>query len=314
MRYNTWVFAPPNGRRRPCIGPAALAAPILTLTVMLAACGSGPVTPSPAPPSTPATTSAVVTGSPSPLHTTAPSPSLTSAPSPSPTTASTTGVTTSPVSPSPVSPSPSAPPDPRSQALGPLLRPGTTPETVAYGDLDGDGVEDIALLQVAKHPPPGGVMAQEFLDVFTWDGSGWTRTWEATGPAPPGVSGEPASVLNAPGDGVPDQVVDFLHVVDMAGDGTADLAVGVTNYGAGPGPMDVWVIGFGGGTPSTEFWEETQQDGTLLPDGAALRLQTPKFAPGDPACCPSGIEHQTIGFDPGTNGIGVLQSSVTPVH
>jgi hypothetical protein len=110
------------------------------------------------------------------------------------------------------------------------------------------------------------------------------------------------------------QDVDFLALVDTAGDGSAELAVGVLNLGAGPGPLDVWVIGFGPGGPTTEFWEQTVQGGTLLAGADELQLQTPSFGPSDPSCCPSRIEHQTIGFDPAAGRVEVLRRSFTPVH
>jgi hypothetical protein len=47
--------------------------------------------------------------------------------------------------------------------------------------------------------------------------------------------------------------------------------------------------------------------------GDTLRLQTPSFRPSDPACCPSRIEHQTIGFDDASGTVKVLERSFTPV-
>jgi hypothetical protein len=183
---------------------------------------------------------------------------------------------------------------------------------VKYGDLDGDGVEDIVVASVSKH---GGAAApQPFVDVFLFDGNGhWPRAWEATGPAPPGAVGAPVSVVLPAGATSLHQEVDTLGLVDTRGDGTAELVVGVLNLGAGPGPLDVWVIGFGPGGPVTEFWEETQQGGVLLTAGDTVRLQTPSFGPDDPSCCPSRIEHQTIGYDPSSNSVRVLERSFTPV-
>ena len=44
-----------------------------------------------------------------------------------------------------------------------------------------------------------------------------------------------------------------------------------------------------------------------------LRLQTPSFGPDDPSCCPSRIEHQTIGFDTAQGRVRVLERTFTPV-
>jgi hypothetical protein len=150
--------------------------------------------------------------------------------------------------------------------------------------------------------------------VFLGDAQGaWPRAWEATGPAPPGDANAPPSVLQLAEGVPPAQQVDFAAIQDMEGDGSSDLAVGVLNIGAGPGPLDVWVIGFGQDGPSNEFWEATQSGGVLVAAGDQLKLQTPNFRPGDPACCPSRIEHQTIGFDPGSGRVRVLERSFTPV-
>ncbi len=154
---------------------------------------------------------------------------------------------------------------------------------------------------------------QPYLDVFLYRAGRWRRGWAGTGPAPPGADGAPASVLETAGPGTLTQQVDFLSLVDTAADGSPQVAVGVLNQGAGPGPLDVWVIGFGPNGPTTEFWEETVQGGILLAAGTTLRLQTPSFGPDDPACCPSRIEHQTIGFDPGTGTVRILHRSFTPV-
>jgi hypothetical protein len=99
----------------------------------------------------------------------------------------------------------------------------------------------------------------------------------------------------------------------MAGDGSAELVVGVLNVGAGPGPLDLWVIGFGPEGAGNELWERTDSGGVLVVAGDTVRLQAPSFAPSDPACCPSRIEHQTIGWDSGRGRVRVLRRTFTPV-
>ncbi|HXJ66360.1 MAG TPA: hypothetical protein VNN79_21570 [Actinomycetota bacterium] len=290
-------MTPPPG---PFPRPNVLAL-IVASAIGLAACGGGSTQPSPAPPSTttaPAPTSGAITR-PTSGPTTAGSPTTVPATSSAPPT---TAVTTAPTS---------AAPDPRTVPPASLARPGTTPVHVLYGDLDGDGVEDIVLDSVERG---GGPVPQSYLDAFLYDGKGaWQRAWSATDPAPPGDPSAPAAVLQQAAPGSVSQDVDFLALVDTAGDGSSELAVGVLNLGAGPGPLDVWVIGFGPDGPSTEFWEETVQDGTLLAGANELRLQTPWFRPSDPACCPSRIEHQTIGFDPASKRVRVLHRTFTPV-
>ena len=265
----------------------------MVASLALAACDGA----SPAPTSGESTTPQVTTGPTMTAGSTAP----TSGPSP-------TGPTTT------TGPSPSVPPDPHSVPVGSLLRRGTRPLRVLYGDLDGDGTDDIVVAAVRRHPPPGTAIAQAYLDVFLGDGDGtWPRAWEATGPAPPGDPAAPVTVVQDSGDLPPAQQLDFVAIVDMRGDGSAELAAGVLNIGAGPGPLDVWVIGFGPDGPVTEFWEETVMGGILVAAGDRLRLQTPDFGPNDPACCPSRIEHQTIGFDPARGRVAVLERTFTPV-
>jgi hypothetical protein len=239
--------------------------------------------------------------------------------SPAPPTTATSSSRASPsapVSSSPAGPGPTsepAAPDPRSVAVDTLLRPGTRELKVLYGDLDGDGVEDIVLASVEAHPPSGAVMAQTYLDAYRYDGRGWPRAWEATEPAPPGNPEAPDSVLARPDAGSVSQQLEFLSLIDMAGDGSADLVVGVLNVGAGPGPLDVWAIAFGPEGAVNEFSESTVSGGVLVAAGDQLRLQTPSYRPSDPACCPSRIEHQTIGFDPAAGKVRVLHQSFTPV-
>jgi len=278
--------------------PAIRAITVAALTVLAACDGGG----EPAP-------STVVTATSGPTTSAAPT---TGGASPDATTG---GPTTGPTTTAPTTePSPPGPSDPRSVPLGSLLRPGTRPLRALYGDLDGNDTDDIVLASVQRKPPPGTAIAQAYLDVFLGTGDGeWPKAWEATGAAPPGDPAAPAFVLQ-PSLGVPpSQQLDFASILDMRGDGSSELALGVLNVGAGPGPLDVWVIGFGPEGPSNEFWEGTVQGGVLVTAGDELKLQTPSFEPSDPACCPSRIEHQTIGFDPEAGRVAVLERTFTPV-
>ncbi|MFL5799223.1 MAG: hypothetical protein ACJ77A_14985 [Actinomycetota bacterium] len=277
-------------RRTPRIAMVVAAA---VVSLGAAACGGGPDGPGPTPPSAAPATSAVP-----------------------PTSAASRPASPSAEPSLPASASPSATPpapDPRSIDIQTLLRPGTQVLHVIYGDVDGDGVDDLVLASAVAEPPPGALMAQSYLDVFRYDGQGWPRAWEATEPAPPGNPDSPASVLAEPEPAAVSQQIDFLNLIDMAHDGSAELAVGILNVGAGPGPLDVWVIGFGPEGAVNDFSESTTAGGVLVAAGDQVKLQAPDFQPGDPACCPSRIDHQTIGFDAAKGRVRVLHETFTPV-
>ena len=274
----------------------ALVALALAASIAMAACDSGTE-----PPATGTTgTTDTTTGS------------TTETTTPPTTSGPTTGATTGPLTTPHVSPPEN--PDPRSVPVESLLRPGTRKLKVLYGDVDADGVEDIVIASIESSPPPGALMAQAYLDAYRYDGEGgWPRAWEASAPAPPGNPQAPESVLEKAEPGAVSQQLDFLALVDMKDDGSSELVVGVLNVGAGPGPLDVWVIGFGPEGAINEFWEQTTQGGVLVAAGDTVRLQTPAFEPDDPACCPSSIEHQTIGFAKAADRIKVLERTFTPV-
>jgi hypothetical protein len=283
-------------RRRTAVVALVLAA---ALAGSLAACDSGPAntTGGPTTGATGGTTGTTTGGA-----TTTP---------PATTVGPTTGTTTGPLTTPHVSPDV---PDPRSVPVQSLLRPGTRVLKAMYGDVDGDGVEDIVLASIETSPPPGAVMAQAYLDVYRYDGEGgWPRAWEASAPAPPGNPQAPDSVLEKAEPGAVSQQLDFLALVDFRGDGSSELVVGVLNVGAGPGPLDVWAVRFGPEGAVNDFWEQTTQGGVLVAAGDTVKLQTPSFEDGDPACCPSSIEHQTIGYAKAADRIKVLERTFTPV-
>ncbi len=236
--------------------------------------------------------------------TTTPSPSV---PVPSPSVSSASPPTTRASSPT----TPAAP-DPRSVPVESLLRPKTTAVRALYGDLDGDGAEEIVLASRAATPPPGAVRAQGYLDVFGWDGRVFVRVFAATEGAPPGGgSRAPGIMLLEPDPTAVSQEIDFLALVDLRGGGFPELAAGILNVGAGPGPLDVWVVSMTSGALRTEFFEETVAGGFLTSTGDSLRLVTPSYEPTDPACCPSRIEHQSIAFDPVSGKVKVVARTFT---
>src|SRR4051794_33838414 len=129
---------------------------VLTCSAALAACHDGPDAPPPGP-----TTTATAAATTAPASTTPAGPTGTTAG----TTATTPPGTTPPTTPPTTGPTTSGGNDPRAVPLRTLLRPGTRPLRALYGDLSGDGVEDIVVAAVDRTPPPGTAIAQAYLDV-----------------------------------------------------------------------------------------------------------------------------------------------------
>jgi hypothetical protein len=257
--------------------------PPLVLVLALAACasGGGPArTGTSEPPTAPAVTTTTSTGAP-------------------PTTSPSTPAVTTPET-----------PDPRQVPVSSLLRSDTSRLRALYGDLDGDGIDEIVLAARASNPPSGAALAQDYLDVFAWDGTRFARVFAATEGAPAG-HGAPGTMIAVPPPEQVSQTLQFLALVRFRPDEALDLAVGVLNVGAGAGPLDVWVVRMQGGGFRTEFFESTVSGGILTTTGTGLELDTPNFAPSDPHCCPSRIEHQVIGADPATGRIAVLRRTFT---
>jgi len=220
--------------------------------------------------------------------------------------------TTAPATTEPSIPPPTTPavPDPRGVPVSTLLRPGTSEVRTLYGDLNGDGVEEIVVAARRTTPPPGAVLAQGYLDVFSWNGRAFARVFAATKGAPQGGD-VPATMIQVPRAEQVSQEMQFLALVGFRTGGPPDLALGILNVGAGAGPLDVWVVSMDAGGFHTEFFEETVSGGILTTSGSALQLDTPNFAPSDPHCCPSRIERQEIGLDPASGAITVLRRTFT---
>jgi len=181
---------------------------------------------------------------------------------------------------------------------------------VLYGDLDGDGNEEIVVASRKRVVPPGAFLPQQFLDVFGFDGSSYVRVFAATEGAPPG-HGAPDQMIATPRPVAVSQQIDFLELVDFRRDRSPEVAVGILTIGAAAGPLDVWVVSADRGW-RTELFEATQSDGRLAVVGNRLLLDTGSYAPSDPQCCPSRIEHQVIGFDRATGRITILRRTFTP--
>ncbi len=184
-------------------------------------------------------------------------------------------------------PRPKASIDAREIDVEPLVAPHAVMKTV-YADVDGDGIEEIAVWSQSAEPPEGSFIKQSYIDVFSVE------------------TGKPAKVFDAVKDGIvnesPDEVsqdVAYLSFVDFRGEGRPYLVLGIQNVGASNGPLDVWALHWDGGAFAKEFNYSTDRGGTLVRDGATLKLDTGAYAPGDPGCCPSSIAHIVIGYRSG---------------
>jgi hypothetical protein len=107
-----------------------------------------------------------------------------------------------------------------------------------------------------------------------------------------------------------DQSVTFLAAIDFEKDGSSELAVGTEVFGAGNGPMTVWVLAYENGAMRTDFKRETTRGGTLMRTGAdQLTMVTGAYAASDPLCCPSRVETWLIGAT--GKGVGLLKRTIT---
>jgi hypothetical protein len=188
------------------------------------------------------------------------------------------------------SPPPPAPPPDR------LVRPGATPVETVAGDLDGDGVEEVMISSASVAADDLGI-ATPYLEVFDVRDGRWARVFDATGSAPPG-GGAPPHMLAAAGAGVVGQSVQALEVVDFAGDGQPEMVVGIANFGATAGPLELWIVSMGdGGGLATELYRATARGGEVRVEGDLLRFAYGVYRVRDPGCCPSQRAVETIGWD-----------------
>lgn len=185
---------------------------------------------------------------------------------------------------------PPAPPPER------LVRPGATPVETVAGDLDGDGVEEVMISSASVAADDLGI-ATPYLEVFDVRDGRWGRVFDATGSAPPG-GGAPPHMLAAAGAGFVGQSVQALEVVDFAGDGQPEMVVGIANFGATAGPLELWIVSMGdGGGLTTELYRATARGGEIRVEGDLLRFAYGVYRGRDPGCCPSRRAVETIGWD-----------------
>jgi hypothetical protein len=193
--------------------------------------------------------------------------------------------------------SPPAPPPER------LVRPGTTVVGAVVEDLDGDGIHEVAIASVSVDVGELGI-ATPYLEVFDVRDGRWTRVFDATGSAPPGA-GAPPHML-ASGEGFVGQSVQVLEAVDFAADGRPELVVGIANFGASAGPLELWIVSVGDGGLVTALYRASARGGDVAVEGDRLRFEYGVYRRNDPGCCPSRIAVETIGWDPVDGAIEVL--------
>jgi hypothetical protein len=200
-------------------------------------------------------------------------------------------------------PPPPAPPPDR------LVRPGATPVETVAGDLDGDGVEEVMISSASVAADDLGI-ATPYLEVFDVREGRWARVFDATGSAPPG-GGAPPDMLAAAGAGFVGQSVQTLEVVDFAGDGRPELVVGIVNFGATAGPLELWIVSMTErGNLATELYRATERGGEIRVEGDLLRFAYGVYRGRDPGCCPSQRAVETIGWD--GEGIEVIALRRSP--
>jgi hypothetical protein len=189
-----------------------------------------------------------------------------------------------------------------------LIRPGATPLTTVAADLDGDGADEMVISSVSNEVDDLG-LARPFLEAFDVRDGRWTRVFDATGPAPPGP-GAPPSMLSA--EGFVSQAVATLETVDFAADGRPEVAVGIANFGASAGPVELWVVSMAGdGALATLLYRTSARGGEISVEGDRLRFEYGVYRSRDPGCCPSRFAVETIGWNPAADRVEVLERRET---
>jgi hypothetical protein len=185
-----------------------------------------------------------------------------------------------------------------------LLRPETVDTLARTADLDGDGIPEIV---VASRSTLFGQFQfpAQYLDVFAYREGSWRRILDGTMEAPPGAAA-PGRLLDSPGMELVSRLVDSVQIVDLAGDGASEVAVGILTAGAGEGPLELWVLSMDGEL-RTEYFVRTTRGGEVFLEGDRIVLEFGLYRPQDPACCPGRIERQVIGYDQATESIGLLE-------
>jgi hypothetical protein len=186
-----------------------------------------------------------------------------------------------------------------------LVRSGTRPTSVHRMDLDGDGTPEVVVASTASGEEGLGTA---HLEVFAAVAGGWRRVFDAEGPAPPGVAGAPPTMISSGDGGFVAQSVHALDVVDLASDGRPEMVTAIASAGATSGPVELWILSMDTeGAFRTEFYGSTARGGTVTVQGRVVSFEFPVYRRNDPGCCPTFVERQTIGHDPATGSIVVLE-------
>ncbi|MGH2657526.1 MAG: hypothetical protein ACRDIZ_12680 [Actinomycetota bacterium] len=190
-----------------------------------------------------------------------------------------------------------------------LVRVGTRPAWIRSGDIDGDGVEELVVYSVAQHR--AGTVP--YLEVFRREKGRWRRVFDATGNAPPGA-GAPEQMLIPPEEGFVSQSVRRLRLVDFAGDGRPEIVAGIQNFGAGEGPLEVWILSMEeDGSLTTEFYGSSSRGGDVVRIlGNRVRFEFHVYRKDDPGCCPTFTDTVVIGWDEASGRIDVLERTRRP--
>jgi len=220
--------------------------------------------------------------------------------------------TTSPAATPSPSPSPSPVPNPADAELAGLLRPGTVEVGHLFPELNGVPPAEIVISSrdttSADAFPP-----QPYLDVFSWNPgvARWVNVFDATTFLNPAGPNPGPVILSEPGLG---QAVDFLDALELDPDIGFELLVGIQISGAAPGPLHLWVFSWPSEAFSVDFYDETERGGIVTVDPArpAVIIETGKYGPNDPGCCPSEIETRTIAFDPAAGEIRIVDRVTRP--
>jgi hypothetical protein len=175
--------------------------------------------------------------------------------------------------------------------------------TVRRADLDGDGRPEVAVASVTRR---GDGLGAPHLEVFGEADRGWTRTFDAEGPAPPGVDGAPPTMIS-PAEGFAAQSVHVLETAELDGEPGSELVTAIASAGATAGPLELWILTVDrSGRFRSAFYQGTARGGRVTVEGDRVRFEVPIYRRNDPGCCPSFLEHRKIGFHPTLGGIAVL--------